>query len=228
MATRALVQFVLSLANLLLYQRIFEENQGILEKNQSRVASKMRFKSQPTQKEISKMPWFRYAQTKLAPALALVVIIILAASFSNAQSNPPTSTFRSGQTMYIVAFRLIQTQTLLDGRQVDRQSDYVNYDLDAERKVRKRIEEWQFFKVAEKPSEADFIFLVNLDESSIEGLAIPFDAYRQHFKEKFDLDALRDAAFGRFVIGPLKLPTLSRLSDRLVKQFREKLAKPTK
>jgi hypothetical protein len=61
----------------------------------------------------------------------------------------------------------------------------------------------------------------------MEGLAIPVDAYRQHFKERYDLDALREAAFGRYVIGPLKIPTLSRLSDRLVKQFREKLGQPT-
>ena len=79
--------------------------------------------------------------------------------------------------------------------------------------------------MAEKPSQADFILLVNLDESSIEGLAIPFEAYRRHFKEKFDLDELRDAAFGRFLVGPLKLPTLSRLTDRLVQQFREKVTK---
>jgi hypothetical protein len=32
---------------------------------------------------------------------------------------------------------------------------------------------------------------------------------------------------GPYLIGPLKLPTLSRLSDRLVKQFREKLEKPS-
>ena len=125
--------------------------------------------------------------------------------------------------MYIVAFRIIPFPIVLDPTPGDRPQEYVNYDLDAERKVRKRIEEWQFFKVSEKPSQADFIFLVNLDESSIEGLAIPAEAYRQHFKEKFDLDALRDAAFGRYLIGPLKLPTLSRLSDRLVKQFREKV-----
>jgi hypothetical protein len=161
----------------------------------------------------------------LAPALALL-ILILTASATNGQSNPPPLTFRAGQSMYIVAFR-IQSPFVLDETQVDRQREYINYALDAERKVRKRIEEWQFFKVAEKLSEADFIFLVNLDESSIEGLAISVDAYRQHFKEKFDLDALRDAAFGRYVIGPLKLPTLSRLSDRLVKQFREKLTKPS-
>jgi hypothetical protein len=156
-----------------------------------------------------------------------LVIIILAAAASNAQSNPRPFTFRPGQSMYIVAFRLIQFPLILEEPPPgDGQREYINYDLDAERKVRKRIEQWQFFKVAEKLSDADFIFLVNLDESSIEGLAIPVDAYRQHFKDKFDLDALRDAAFGRYLIGPLKLPTLSRLSDRLVQQFREKL--PTK
>ena len=161
-------------------------------------------------------------------ALALAfVIIVLAAGVSNGQSNPYPSKFHAGQSMYIVAFRLLQFPLVLDESPADGQREYINYDLDAERKIRKRIEEWQFFKVAEKPSHADFIFLVNLDESSIEGLAIPVDAYRQHFKEKFDLDALRDAALGRYLIGPLKLPTLSRLSDRLVKQFRDKV-NPTK
>jgi hypothetical protein len=163
----------------------------------------------------------------LAPALAFVTII-LAAAPANGQSNPPPLTFRAGQSMYIVAFRLYtQYPVVLDEAGVDPQRDYIDYDLDAERKVRKRIEEWRFFKVAEKLSQADFIFLVSLDESSIEGLALPFEAYRQHFKEKFDLDALREAAFGRYLIGPLKLPTVTRLSDRLVKQFREKLTKPT-
>ena len=128
--------------------------------------------------------------------------------------------------MYIVAFRQIRFPIILDEARVDRQREYINNDLDAERKVRKRIEEWQYFKVAEKPSDADFVFLINLDQSSMEGLAIPYEAYRQHFKDKFDLDALREAAYGRYLIGPLKLPTLSRLSDRLVKQFREKVARP--
>ena len=126
--------------------------------------------------------------------------------------------------MYIVAFRRLPNYpVILEDPAFGRQPEYINNDLDAERKVRKRIEEWQYFKVAEKLSEADFIFLVNLDESSIEGLAIPYEAYRLHFKQKFDLDALREAAIGRYLIGPLKLPTLSRLADRLVKQFREKV-----
>ena len=163
----------------------------------------------------------------LAPVLTLA-IIILAAVPGNAQSTLPPSSFRAGQSMYIVAFRMIQFPIILDEAPVGRQREQINNDLDAERKIRKSIEEWQFFKVAEKPSEADFVFLVNLDESSIEGLAIPGEAYRQHFKETFDLDALRDAAFGRFLVGPLKLPTLGRLTDRLVKQFREKLSKPSR
>ena len=175
------------------------------------------------------MSWSRLRQYKqwssyLAPALVLV-IIFLAAGRSDGQSNvAPPPPFKAGQSMYIVAFRRIQYPIILDETAGGPQRDYINSDLDAERKVRKRIEEWHYFKVAEKLSQADFIFLVNLDESSIEGLAIPYEAYRQHFKEKFDLDALREAAIGRYLIGPLKLPTLSRLSDRLVKQFREKVA----
>ncbi len=176
------------------------------------------------------MSWSRLLQTDfkktsaLVPALAFV-IILLAASPGNGQSNPSTQTFRAGQSMYIVAFRLFQYPVFPKPVPVEQQRDQINLDLDAERKVRKRIEEWRFFKVAEKLSEADFIFLVNLDESSIEGLAIPVDAYRQHFKDKFDLDALREAAFGRYLIGPLKIPTVTRLSDRLVKQFQEKVRK---
>ena len=155
------------------------------------------------------------------------LIVMLAAHHINGQSNSQPLTFRSGQSMYIVAFRQFQQFALDPSQCCPPQPEYINNALDVERKVRKQIEEWHYFRVAEKPSEADFIFLVNLDESSIEGLAIPFEAYRLHFKERFDLDALREAAFGRYLIGPLKLPTVTRLSDRLVKQFREKVTKPS-
>ena len=82
----------------------------------------------------------------LAPALAFI-IIVLAADHGYGQSNPPPSTLRAGQSMYIVAFRLIPYPLILDEAEPNRQREYLNYDLDAERKVRKRIEEWQFFKV---------------------------------------------------------------------------------
>src|ERR1041385_5283792 len=120
------------------------------------------------------------------------LIMMLAAHHINGQSNTQPLTFRSGQSMYIVAFRQLSFPTLDSCQSCPAQPEYINNDLDAERKVRKRIEEWQYFRVAEKPGDADFIFLVNLDESSIEGLAIPFEAYRLHFKERFDLDALRE------------------------------------
>jgi hypothetical protein len=203
---------------------IFEGTQDDFEENQSSRASIVgtRIRFETNSKGTQQMSRQHYTLEWLAPALAFV-IIILAAGQGNAQSNSRPLTFRSGQSMYIVAFRL-QFPVVWDETQGDRQREYINNDLDAERKIRKRIEEWNYFKVAEKLSDADFVFLVSLDENSIEGLAIPIDAYRQHFKDKFDLDALRDAAIGRFLIGPLKLPTLSRLSDRLVQQFREKIA----
>src|SRR5690348_2855403 len=154
------------------------------------------------------------------------LIILLATHHCYGQSAVQPFTFQAGQSMYIVAFRHFAPPIIADGTEIrPGQQEYINYDLDAERKVRKRIEEWSFFKVADKPSQADFIFLVNLDENSIEGLVVPFAAYRDHFKEKFDLDALREAAIGRFLAGPLKLPTLSRLSDRLVQQFRQKVGR---
>jgi hypothetical protein len=163
---------------------------------------------------------------RLAHLAALLCIALIGQnSYGQAVSSP--SALRSGQSMYIVAFSRVQPYNAVDAEtnaNVNRPG-YSENNLDAERKVRKRIEEWGYFRVADKPSEADFVFLVNLDNSSIEGLAIPFEAYRQHFKDNFDLDSLRDAAYARYLIGPLKLATTSRLSDRLIKQFRESIGK---
>jgi hypothetical protein len=165
----------------------------------------------------------RKLYARLTAALALVFLLAPAAGAQTAPRQP--FGFRQGQSMYIVAF----TRTLITvGADAEGNGgshrDYFDFQLDAERKVREKVEEWKFFDVADKPSEADFVFLVSLHGSTMEGLAIPFDAYDRHFKEKFDLDALREAAYGRFIAGPLKLPTLGRLSDRLVKEFRERAA----
>src|SRR5829696_6620198 len=89
------------------------------------------------------------------------------ASEGRAQST--SFTFRAGQSMYIVAFRRVPLPLTTEAEDVSvNRREYFNSDLDAERKVRKRIEDWTFFKVADRPSDADFVFLVNLDESSIE------------------------------------------------------------
>ncbi|MDT7689045.1 MAG: hypothetical protein QOE46_1804 [Acidobacteriota bacterium] len=162
-------------------------------------------------------------------ATVMTLLLLLAPSVGRAgaqQSNPPPFNFRSGQSMYIVAYTrsLLPVTTDVEQGSAVTYRDYFDFQIDAERKVRTEIEEWKFFRVADKLSEADFVFLVSIHDSTMEGLAVPFDAYNRHFKEKFDLDALREAAYGRYLAGPLKLPTLSRLSDRLIKQFREKLA----
>lgn len=160
-------------------------------------------------------------------SLTAVIAALCVAAFARPASARPVQSpfnFRSGQSVYIVAF----TRTLITvGADSDGNGgaprEYFDLQLDTEKKVREKFEEWKFFRVADRPSDADFVFLVNMDGSAMEGLALPLDAYNRHFKEKFDLDALRDAAYGRYISGPLKLPTLSRLSDRLVKQFREKI-----
>ena len=154
----------------------------------------------------------------------VLTFIMLSGTRSHAQSTAAPFAFHSGQSMYIVAFRRERQPVLVDSVHSNvNPPDYIDLELDAEKKVRTRIEEWRFFRVADKPSDADFVFLVSLDDTSIEGLVIPFDAYRLHFKDRFDLDALRDAAYARYLAGPLKLATLSRLSERLVKEFRAKI-----
>ena len=166
---------------------------------------------------------------RLAPALAFV-FVLAAARAAEAQTAPQPFSFRQGQSVYIVAFtRALVTVGADSEGNGGYTKDFFDFQLDAETKVRNEIEKWKFFRVADKPSAADFVFLVSYHYSTMEGLAISFDAYNQHFKEKFDLDALRDAAYGRAISGPLKLPTLSRLSSRLIKDFRQKLpaaAKP--
>ena len=165
----------------------------------------------------------------MRPSVTAALLVLIAVSLqpraSIAQTTSPFS-FRSGQSMYIVAFRRYEGPPAADpllSLPTGTRTEYIDLDLDAERKARNQIEKWHYFRVADKPSEADFIYLVNLDSSSIEALALPFDAYQRHFREKFDLDALREAAYGRYMAGPLNLPTISRLTDRVVKQFRAKI-----
>ena len=160
------------------------------------------------------------------PAAAFVFVLLLAGAAgaqAPAQQPRPPFGFRQGQSVYIVAFTrsLITVGADAEGHG-GQPRDYFDFQLDVEKKVREEIEKWKFFRVADKPSDADFVLLVSYHYSTMEALAISFDTYNQHFKEKFDLDELRDAAYGRAISGPLKLPTLGRLSSRLVKDFREK------
>ena len=158
------------------------------------------------------------------PLAALAFACLLWASAEAQAPAPQPFNLRQGQSVYIVAFtRALITVGADSEGNGGQPRDYFDFQLDVEKKVRDEIEKWRYFRVADKPSDADFVLLVSYHYSTMEALAIPFDAYDRHFKEKFDLDALRDAAFGRAVSGPLKLPTLGRLSSRLVKDLRQRL-----
>jgi|GEM_PF-1702520 len=166
--------------------------------------------------------------TKKLVSFLLPALVLMFTGFSfqsvNAQTSSSPFSFRAGQSIYIVAFRRVYQPVSGDVSTGNSVGAYQNeYALDAEQKVRKEIVKWRYFRVVDKLSEADFVLLVNSEYSSMEALAIPHEAYRQRFKEKYDMDTLRESAFGRFLAGPLKIPTLSRLSERLIKQFREKV-----
>jgi hypothetical protein len=159
------------------------------------------------------------------PAAALIFMFLFApAAAAQAPAQAQPFSLRQGQSVYIVAFTraLITVGADAEGNG-GYPKDYFDFQLDVEKKVRNEIEKWKYFRVADKPSDADFVLLVSYHYSTMEALAISFDTYDRHFKEKFDLDALRDAAYGRAISGPLKLPTLSRLSSRLIKDLRRKL-----
>lgn len=158
------------------------------------------------------------------PAAALVFAFLLAAAAAAQTPTHQPFSIRQGQSVYIVAYtRALITVGADSEGNGGQPRDYFDFQLDVEKKVRSEIEKWKFFRVADKPSDADFVLLVSYHYSTMEALAVSFDTYNEHFKDKYDLDALRDAAYGRAISGPLKLPTLSRLSSRLIKDFRQKL-----
>jgi hypothetical protein len=158
------------------------------------------------------------------PAAALAFVFLLAAAAAAQTPTRQPFSLRQGQSVYIVAYtRTLITVGADSEGQGGQPKDFFDFQLDVEKKVRDEIEKWRYFRVADKPSDADFVLLVSYHYSTMEALAVSFDTYDRHFKEKFDLDALRDASFGRAISGPLKLPTLSRLASRLVKDFRRKL-----
>jgi hypothetical protein len=96
----------------------------------------------------------------------------------------------------------------------------VDIHLPAELRVRQAFEQWQVYRVVNKPGDADFVFLVLLHDSAAEGLALAPDVFSQH-RTTLDVEALRAAAFARSTVGPLKIHTLARIADRLVQTFHE-------
>ena len=148
------------------------------------------------------------------------VIAMLASSGLVAQDStterPKVFTFRPGQAVYVTAYHTdFRTARLTPVPP----ATIVDSHLPAELRVRTDFDIRQVFKLVNKPSEASFVFLVLLHDSAAEGLALAPDVFSQH--GTLDVEALRAAAYARSTVGPLKIHTLGRISDRLVQTFHE-------
>ncbi len=153
-----------------------------------------------------------------------VVFVVASASLGNhAQSNdqkPAASfTFRSGQSVYIAGYYNI-AQAVIRSSDPAFRANLINRHPPVEQRVGKEFEERRVYKVVEKVSEADFVFLVFIDGNMAEGLALAPEKYNQ-YRSELDLDALRKAAYVRSTAGPYRIPTLGKISDHLVRKFSE-------
>lgn len=153
-----------------------------------------------------------------------LLILVLAATVTTTGSAYQTGerkatqpfAFRSGQSLYISAIRRVDEHR----HRTINQAPSFGHDLDSEKRIRKEVESVGVFKVVDKISDADFVLLVHIDSSTAEAIALAPEDYRRN-REKFDLDTMREAAFGRSLVGPFKIPTLGKMCDRLVEKFHQ-------
>lgn len=156
--------------------------------------------------------------------LVLLTILGVTAFAHQESARKPSGqsfSFRPGQPVYIAALR----RNVGRGHEITDLTVGFSHDLDIEKQVRKEIEAQKVFKVVDKPSEAEFVFLVHVDASRAEGLALLPETYRQYKDRPIDLDALRKAAYGRYTVGPYLIPRLGKISNSLVRNFHEEVRK---
>lgn len=147
---------------------------------------------------------------------------------AQAQTPRPEANFRTGQAVYIVAFRDTQQYVTDETTGTSGFKTVKENYLDLERKVDEQVRKWGYFRVVDRPSDAELILLVYMDISSMEGMLVSPDNYRMHYRDKFDLDQLRDVAVARATAGPLNIATLSRLSKRMIEQLRLRVEAPAR
>lgn len=161
---------------------------------------------------------------KLLAGLLLVMMPAFNGLARQGGENKPSGqpfALRPGQTVYIAAFR----RNVGHGHEINDLAFGFGHDLDTEKRVRKEIEARRDFRVVDKLSEAEFVFLVHVDTSTAEGLALPPETYRRYKDRSLDLDALREAAYGRYLVGPYLIPTLGKISNRLIEKLHEQVKK---
>ena len=160
-----------------------------------------------------------FKQTAIFMVLAMIFLpTAFQAQQSKQESKPQRFTFRHGQSVYIAAFHYE------DGhRKYGVERTGIGDYLAAEQLVRKEFEKSRIFKPVDKPSDADYVFVVYVHDNTAEGLAVGPEKYSQTKADLFkgDLDPLRDSAYARYLVGPFKLPILGRISAQLVKKFHD-------
>jgi hypothetical protein len=161
-------------------------------------------------------------------ALGAALCLLPSVVFAQGQTARPEVRFRSGQPVYIVAYRdsqqfVADPTTGTSGFRTVKETY-----LDLEQKVDEQVRKWGYFHIVDRLSEAELILLVYTDTSSMEGMLVSRETYNEHYRDKFDLDQLRDKAFARATAGPLNIATLSRLSKRMIEQLRLKVEAPAR
>ena len=156
---------------------------------------------------------------------AFLASVGVAAQNANEQRLDKRFVFRQGQTVYVTAFHTIEHFTSR-GLNVVPPANIVDSHLPAELRVRKDFEKRKVYTLVNKASGADFVFVVLIHDDAAEGLALAPDVFREQ-QNKLNIEALREAAYARATVGPLKIHNLGRLSERLVRQFHEDEGRPT-
>ena len=133
--------------------------------------------------------------------------------------------FRRGQSVYVTAFHTIEHSAARRSN-ASGPTSLIDNHLPAEFRIRKDFEKRGVYRLVDKASEADFVFLVLIDDSAAEGLALAPRAFADH-QSPLDMAVLREAAYARLIIGPLKIHNLGRISDRLVNRFHDEERRPT-
>ncbi len=156
---------------------------------------------------------------------SLVFVTVLAshglhAQDSNREPKAQPFTFRQGQAVYIAGYYNI-AHAVIRSSDPGFRDNLINRHPPVEQRVRKEFEERRVYKVVEKVREADFVFLVFIDGNVAEGLALAPEKYIQ-YPDKLGIEALREAAYARSAVGPFKIYTLGKISDRLVEEFHKK------
>lgn len=152
----------------------------------------------------------------------LLATVLTPATLAAQRPDRPADTpfaFQAGQVVYVTAFHTIE-HYVSRGLQTRPPSNIVDNHLPAELRVRKEFTKRNVYKLAGRARDADFVFLVLIHDNAAEGLALPPAVFVQ-YQNSLNIEALREAAYARATVGPLKIHNLGRLSDKLVQAFHE-------